>query len=127
MSKMMMVASALALAAMVGVSGAQAGGHSSSSGLLGVNLNVGNLVGAKVNVADSNGHGNDSLLGVNLKVDDLVNAKVDVGSGGRGGSLVGANVNVGGNGHNNDLVGANVNIGNAFSGYGGGVGGHDGG
>lgn len=111
MSKALIVASAFVLAAALGVSGAQAGGRSSSSGgLLGLNLNVGNLVTAKASVGgSSNGHSSgDSLLGLNLNVDSVASAKVNVGG---NSSLVAVKADVGSTGHSQGLVTANVNVG----------------
>jgi hypothetical protein len=120
MTKFKMLGSAVLMAAALGVSSANAGGFNhGSSGLLGLNLNVGNIAGAKVSVGDTGGHhsGGD-LLGLNVVVPGVANAKVDVGDNNRHGSdLINANVNVGGrNDSHCDFCG----------GYSGGVGGHDG-
>lgn len=104
MSKVLMVASAFAIAAALGASGAQAGGRHQSyggGGLLGLNLNVGDLIGVKANVGGSNGGhngGGDSLLGLGLRIDGLANVKANVGgSNGHGGdSLLGLGARVDG-------------------------------
>ena len=133
MSKVLMVASAFAIAAALGASGAQAGGRHQSyggGGLLGLKINVGDHIGVKANVGGSNGGhngGGDSLLGLGLRIDGLANVKANVGgSNGHGGdSLLGlgarvdglANVkaNVGGP---NALVGARATVGSSHPGQG---------
>jgi hypothetical protein len=120
MSKLLTVASAIALAAVVGVSGAQAGSRSSSGGLLGLNLNIGNIVTAKANVggSTSNHSGGDSLLGLNVQVANLASVKAMVAPTNPHQDLINANVNVGG--------GRQINPGD-FGGHDGGVGGQGGG
>ena len=130
MSKVLMVASAFAIAAALGASGAQAGGRHQSyggGGLLGLNLNVGDLIGVKANVGGSNGHGGDSLLGLGARVDGLANVKANVGG---PNALVGARATVGSSHPGQGLVNANVNVGgrqiencNVCGGHDGGVGG----
>ena len=66
MSKVSVIVSAFALAAVLGVSAAQAGGHTSSTGLLGLNVVAANIATAKVNVG-STGHG-QSLISANVNI-----------------------------------------------------------
>lgn len=117
MSKLLTVASAIALAAVVGVSGAQAGSRSSNTGLLGVTLNIGNLLGAKVNVGGSTaGHSSsDSLVGLDVKVADVATVKATVAPTNPHQDLVNANVSVGSSHQLSDP--------SAFGGHDGGVGG----